>query len=84
MLGQLITAGLQTFFSHTLLAMISFMLVMLLWLSTVLEFAPIHSKINYGNCDDELLQKLVRKNWQRTIAWTTVCIIDLVGYFVAL
>ena len=74
MLGQLIIAILQ--FKNVNSAPmaqyteLSLLLILALWLSTFLQFVPMHNKISNGDFNEELLLKLVRKNWIRTILWT--------------
>jgi len=44
-------------------------LLVAIWLSTALFFAPLHMRLGDG-FDPVLHRRLVTTNWQRTIAWT--------------
>jgi hypothetical protein len=48
---------------------LSFLLVLILWLSTLCIQTPLHMKLEHGY-DRGIVRKLVRSNWLRTIAWT--------------
>ncbi len=72
MFGQLISAGLQwslTANSYTLWSMV---LIAGVWLSTFLQFVPIHNAISKGIFDNDLLNRLVNHNWLRTALWTVL------------
>ncbi|MEZ4888914.1 MAG: hypothetical protein R3E32_29580 [Chitinophagales bacterium] len=57
---------------------LSLLLIISLWISTFLQFVPIHNKIANGNFDDELLLRLIKKNWIRTILWTFLFCFSLI------
>lgn len=78
MFGQLIMALVQLFEERTLYTMGSFILIALVWVSTFVQFVPIHATISSGNVTKELLRQLVSKNWLRTVVWTLICIISLI------
>jgi len=46
-----------------------FVLVLIIWISTLLIQSPIHGKLAAGP-DNKLIKKLVLTNWIRTFAWT--------------
>ena len=52
---------------------IPFVLVLLIWVSTVFIQIPIHQKLAEGK-NLELIQKLVLTNWIRTVLWTVKAI----------
>lgn len=56
---------------------VSFVLLLIIWISTILIQMPIHSKLEHG-FDEELIKKLVSTNWTRTIAWTMKLLILLI------
>ena len=58
------------------LALVGFVLVVAVWLSTVCLQMPCHSKLARG-FDAETLTKLVGSNWIRTVAWTARGVIAL-------
>ncbi|TMM59594.1 hypothetical protein FEE95_07770 [Maribacter algarum] len=72
MFGQLITASLQLISERNLFTLGSLILIGLVWASTFIQFVPMHSAIASGNTSPKLLQKLVSKNWIRTILWTLI------------
>ncbi|WP_435624289.1 hypothetical protein [Flagellimonas sp.] len=45
-------------------------LVIIIWVMTFAQFVPMHKAISKGQVDDILLEKLVRKNWGRTVLWS--------------
>lgn len=72
MFGQLITATLQIIGERNLFTIGSLILIALVWLSTFIQFVPMHGSISSGNTSPELLKELVSKNWIRTILWTVI------------
>lgn len=59
------------------IALISAILVGLIWLSTFLQAVPLHNQIASGQTSPEVLSSLVRVNWIRTVLWTAVFGLDL-------
>lgn len=53
---------------HSLFA-VSTGIIPLIWLSTAVLQAPIHTKLMRGH-DEPLIRRLVFTNWIRTVAWT--------------
>lgn len=49
-------------------------LVVLLWLSTALLSVPLHQKLGEAR-DEDVMRRLVRTNWPRTILWTVKCLL---------
>ena len=80
MFGQLITAGIQFFNKRNLYTIIRMVLIALVWVSTFLQFVPMHNAITAGDTSQELLQNLVSTNWIRTILWTLIFVWGL-AYF---
>lgn len=72
MFGQLISAGLQLFQNLNLYAIVSIVLIVIVWVSTFLQFVPMHNNISKGIFDDALLNRMVRSNWLRTILWSLI------------
>ncbi|MEX6626383.1 hypothetical protein [Tenacibaculum salmonis] len=70
MLGQLVLSIYQLFIDINSNSLIVFGIIVLLWMSTFLQFVPIHTRISKGIVTEEMLKKLVYKNWIRTILWT--------------
>lgn len=90
MLGQLSLSVYQAITLSTLYTLVDLVLVLLLWLSTFLQFVPLHIAIAKGKANTKLLNHLVQKNWIRTVLWTVVFVwssmryIFLDGYTVVL
>ncbi|WBX74053.1 hypothetical protein PG913_02080 [Tenacibaculum pacificus] len=70
MLGQLAISIYQLFIDINSNSFISFGIIVLLWMSTFLQFVPIHTHISKGIVTEEMLKSLVHKNWIRTVLWT--------------
>jgi hypothetical protein len=50
-------------------AIISIVLVVIIWSSTFLLQVPIHNRLKSGK-KEEFIRRLVATNWIRTIAWS--------------
>lgn len=72
MFGQLITATLQLLSERNPFTIGSLVLIGLVWLSTFMQFVPIHGVISSGNGAPEVVKELVSKNWIRTVLWTVI------------
>ncbi len=77
MFGQLAVSIYQMILKANFYSVMSFILVVLLWLSTFLQFVPLHSKISQGEVSQKILNSLVKKNWIRTILWTVLFLLSL-------
>lgn len=60
---------------------INLFIVIVLWLSTFIQFVPIHSKLSKGIIDEKSLTDLVSKNWLRTILWSLLFIFNCTAIF---
>ena len=49
--------------------LISTGIIVLIWLSTAMLQAPMHTMLMKG-FDDTVIRRLIRTNWLRTFAWT--------------
>ena len=56
----------------------NFMLVILIWISTAILSVPLHNKL-YGKRDLEVVHKLIKTNWPRTIMWSAKSV--LIAYY---
>ncbi|WP_010228465.1 hypothetical protein [Gillisia marina] len=72
MFGQLIMAIFQVFQLQNYKTLLGLSFIIAVWLSTFLQFVPIHNKIAKGLISDKLLSQLVTKNWLRTFLWTLI------------
>lgn len=70
MFGQLGITIYQIAKSFNLYTVFSLVIIVLIWVSTFLQFVPIHSNISKGRVSEMMLKELVRKNWTRTFLWT--------------
>jgi len=59
---------------------ISLAIISLVWISTFLQFVPIHNSISKGRVNKEMLLSLVKKNWIRTALWTLLFLFSLTYY----
>ncbi|MGB5358221.1 MAG: hypothetical protein WBN11_16135 [Eudoraea sp.] len=57
-------------------------MVVLVWIITFLQFVPLHGKISKGITDKTMLLSLVKKNWTRTILWTSLFLMSLATFFI--
>ncbi|WP_299254463.1 hypothetical protein [uncultured Aquimarina sp.] len=83
MIGQLLINVIFVYKSFSIYTLISLILVVVVWLSTFLQFVPMHSYISDGNFDSKLINRLINLNWLRTFLWTTVFLYSLLLYFVS-
>ncbi|AXT62729.1 hypothetical protein D1816_21080 [Aquimarina sp. AD10] len=67
MIGQLSLAIVQSFHKLGSYEIGSLTIISIIWLSTFLQFVPMHSKISFGDTDHQMLSTLIRKNWLRTV-----------------
>ena len=56
-------------------------LVSMCWILTFFVSVPLHQKIEKGEGTEMVLTKLVQTNWPRTIGWSAVFIVGLLGRF---
>ena len=54
-------------------------LLIVIWGSTFAIQVPIHNELESGK-SEELIHRLVRTNWIRTVAWTLSSVLLLIGY----
>lgn len=70
MLGQL-ALGIWEFYSKPSAHSIgSLVLIIAVWVLTFTIFVPLHQKIADGFASKQLLNRLITKNWWRTVLWT--------------
>ncbi len=59
------------------LVLLGFLLVVIVWISTAMLQIPLHNQLAQG-FDEQVVQRLTKTNWVRTIAWTLRGLIMLV------
>jgi len=72
MFGQFIIAIIQLVQLSSIETIISFFMVSAVWISTFVQFVPIHNKITKNKVTEKLLKQLVNRNWLRTLLWTFI------------
>jgi len=72
MFGQLIMACIQLVELPSIETIISLLMVCAVWISTFVQFVPVHNKISKNKVTEKLLQQLVNRNWLRTLLWTLI------------
>jgi len=78
MLGQLGVSIYQLFMKVDLYTILSLSIIIVLWVSTFIQFVPIHSQISKGHSSSQLLNSLIQKNWIRTILWTLMFLMGMI------
>lgn len=80
MLTQLVITIASAWYQKHLINITSLIIVLILWLLTFLIFVPIHHKIDNESARSTDLDKLVSKNWIRTILWTFLFLLSLINF----
>lgn len=80
MFSQLILAAIQLWQIQTWYTIVSAVLIAILWLQTFVIFVPLHQSIDMNRPIENVCNKLVNKNWMRTILWTLLFFISLLYY----
>jgi len=70
MFGQLIVYVIQVFQEQSLFNVFGMLVVFILWISTFLQFVPLHQKISNSSFSERTLALLVSRNWIRVALWT--------------
>ncbi len=80
MVGQLGLSIVQVLSTHSIYSIGSLIVVLMVWLSTFLQFVPIHRNISKGMVSEGMLSSLVTKNWFRTLLWTVLFLFSLIHF----
>ena len=78
MIGQLGISIYQAIIVTNLYTVVSLVIVIIIWLSTFLQFVPIHSTISKGQVNEKTLNSLVSKNWLRTFLWSLLFVMNCI------
>lgn len=81
MFGQLGISIYQVALSTNSYTVLNLLIIIILWLSTFLQFLPIHSNISKGKTSKKMLKSLVAKNWSRTILWSLLFLMNYILLF---
>lgn len=74
MLGQIVISFIRMLESYSVLNIFHFLLVILVWISTFFQFVPMHNQIANNKGNDEIIVKLIKNNWLRTVIWTGILV----------
>lgn len=77
MLAQVAIIGAQVYAEATLFAIVSAMLVVLVWAATFFQAVPLHNQIAAGRDTAEAISRLITANWTRTVLWTCIFVLGL-------
>lgn len=80
MLGQLMVYGFLIITDFGRVNIFGFVTIVGLWVSTFLQFVPLHSKISDNEISQDLLNKLIARNWLRTSLWTLLFVVSFLEY----
>lgn len=80
MFSQLILGVLHIFQIRDWYTILSLILIFILWVLTFRVFVPLHFSIDTNNHVPNVCQKLVRRNWLRTVLWTGLFLTTLVNF----
>ena len=75
MFGQLIVTIIQVYHNQDFYTITSILLVLCVWLSTFLQFVPLHTSISNGKDVELSIKKLKLHNWLRTVLWSFIFIV---------
>jgi len=78
MIGQLGISIYQAIIVTNLYTVVSLVIVIIIWLSTFLQFVPIHAIISKGQVNEKTLNSLVAKNWLRTFLWSLLFVMNFI------
>jgi hypothetical protein len=79
MLGQLALHGAALVRTPAATSVTAAVLVAIAWLATFFAAVPCHRRFQTAGFDPAVHQRLLRANLLRTVAWTSVVIVDLVA-----
>ena len=82
MFSQLIISCLQLWNMQNWYTVVSFVIIIVLWLQTFLIFVPLHQSIDAHKPIKDACNKLVRKNWGRTVLWSLLFVMSLIYFLI--
>ena len=80
MTGQFIIAVIHLFNELSIFTLVSFLIIVSLWIITILIFVPLHNSVSTDLISRLIINKLVRLNWIRTLLWTGLFVSSLLHY----
>ncbi len=69
MLLELLSATGLLYFEYNTIHLINFVIVTLIWMSTMFISVPLHNDLSDGK-NEKSIEKLISTNWIRTILWS--------------
>lgn len=81
MLGQLLLGSIAVIIAFEPIALVKLLLIVMTWVLTFAVFVPLHNALETATDQQTIVQKLVRKNWSRTILWTLLFGLSLFKLF---
>ena len=83
MLGQLICGSINVIVDFTTITVFKLLLILMTWVLTFVVFVPLHQALETNTPQQPIVQKLVRKNWSRTLLWTLLFAITIIELFLS-
>lgn len=85
MVTELLSSGWLTFYSslYSSLHIFGFITVILIWIVTFLVQVPLHERLS-GGYDEQIIKRLVKTNWIRTLLWSIKACLSLFILFSAI
>jgi hypothetical protein len=80
MFGQLIIYTIQVYQEQTIFSICGMLFVVTLWISTFLQFVPLHRAISDNSFSKETLELLVSRNWVRTALWSGLFVWSVITF----
>lgn len=77
MLAQLVVGIIHLWQIRNWYTVTTILLILALWIMTFRVFVPLHFSIDNNEYDDDVCQRLVKRNWMRTIVWTLLFVLSL-------
>lgn len=79
MLVQGLTHGIHTMYQPTALNWTANVAIIFAWLVTFTYSVPCHTKLQHSGPVKEVIDRLIKTNWLRTIAWSVPFLINLMS-----
>ena len=70
MLGQFLVYAIDLYLEYSIFNVFGMIVVITLWLSTFLQFVPLHQNISNDSFSENTLKLLVSRNWIRVVLWS--------------
>jgi hypothetical protein len=80
MFGQLIVYTIQIIQERSIFNVFGVIVVLTLWISTFLQFVPLHHQISNNSFSNKTLDLLVSRNWIRTVLWSILFIWSVIAF----